>query len=340
MARIYSTGICPIETNRENNLEKEAGRKGERKMQSPSSERVFVFIDGSYFCFHRYYSLMTWWKHAHKTESAADLHTHPVFVEKFQKTFRETFQSIPKKLGLPKHSQPTLVVGKDCKRRDIWRMEHYPAYKASRVKEDTFEGGPLFQQAYQHGWFQGAAGILQHPRLEADDCIALAVQRQLEITPRVKIYIITSDKDYLQLVEPRVQVYDLSFKNLAAQKSSHGHAEMDLFCKIVMGDPSDNIPAIFPSCGPKTALKYYHDRAALDARLVKEPEAAEKFRLNTLLVDFRSIPAHFKAEFYARLQPYHAIHGNIGCSDPSYNAQDEPNDSASSPISANPPNDC
>jgi len=28
------------------------------------NHKIFILIDGSYFCFHRYYSLMNWWKNA------------------------------------------------------------------------------------------------------------------------------------------------------------------------------------------------------------------------------------------------------------------------------------
>ena len=71
----------------------------------------------------------------------------------------------------------------------------------------------------------------------------------------------------MQLAEPRVHIYNLSFKKITDQKSSTGTAECDLFCKIVMGDISDNIPSVFPKCGPKTALKYYENRADFEKRL-------------------------------------------------------------------------
>ena len=29
---------------------------------------TFIFIDGSYFCFYRYHSLLTWWKNAYPEE--------------------------------------------------------------------------------------------------------------------------------------------------------------------------------------------------------------------------------------------------------------------------------
>ena len=259
-----------------------------------------IFIDGSYFCFHRYYSLLTWWKNAHKDEPLGNLSENQIFIDKFKKTFVETVQQIPKKLSLPKHSPIKIIVGKDCKRENIWRMQHFPQYKASRVKDDDFQGGPFFKMAYEEELFQqgGASVILSHPHLEADDCIALSVKRLLQEKPDSLVYIITSDKDYLQLVEPRVSVYDLGFKNIAKQKSSHGDAATDLFCKIVMGDPSDNIPSVFKKCGPVTALRCFKDRDSFHARLKKE-EAEEKYKLNSLLVDFNNIPENLVHQFYS-----------------------------------------
>jgi len=261
--------------------------------------QVYIFIDGSYFCFHRYYSLLTWWKNAHKDEPLDNLAENQVFIEKFKKTFVETIQQTPKKLCIPKNSSVKIIVGKDCKRENIWRMQHFPQYKASRVKDHDFQGGPFFKMAFDDELFQkgGAITILEHPHLEADDCIALGVKRLLQEKPNVSVFIITSDKDYLQLVEPRVAVFDLGFKNIAKQKSSHGDAATDLFCKIVMGDPSDNIPSVLNKCGPVTALRCFKDREYFETRLKKE-EAEEKYKLNSLLVDFKNIPENLANEFY------------------------------------------
>ena len=30
-----------------------------------NTTKTFLFIDGSYFCFYRYHSLLTWWKNAY-----------------------------------------------------------------------------------------------------------------------------------------------------------------------------------------------------------------------------------------------------------------------------------
>jgi 5'-3' exonuclease len=262
---------------------------------------TFIFVDGSYYCFHRYFSILRWQKNAHPEEANADPFQNPIFVEKFRKTFVENIQSIPKNLGLHKeNTEPILFVGKDCPRENIWRNALQENYKGNRKNgpEDGFMGGPFFKMAYQDELFHkgGAKAVLTHPHLEADDCIAISVKHLLQKYENVRIFIVTSDKDYLQLVEPRVQIFDLAFKNIGQQKSSNGDAKSDLFCKIVMGDTSDNIPSVLKKCGPKTALKCYEDRAYFEERMKKE-DAFKKFEVNQKMVDFNFIPGELVAEF-------------------------------------------
>jgi 5'-3' exonuclease len=145
----------------------------------------------------------------------------------------------------------------------------------------------------------GASTILYHPKLEADDCVALSVKYVLQKYQDVNVYIITSDKDYLQLAEPRVHIYNLGFKKITDQKSSTGSAKCDLFCKIVMGDISDNIPSVFPKCGPKTALKYYEDQTAFQTRLQSSDAFISQYNTNKKIVDFDEIPLLLQNEFFA-----------------------------------------
>jgi 5'-3' exonuclease len=211
---------------------------------------TFIFIDGSYFCFYRYHSLLTWWKNAYpeQIDVLQDPYQNETFVEKFKKTFIENIQKIPKNLKIDKSINPITIVGKDCKRSNIWRNELFPNYKTNRANgpEDGFMGGPFFQMVYEENLFiqGGARSILKHPKLEADDCIAISVKYLLNNYPTCNIFIITSDKDYLQLAQERVQIYNLAYKKLTEQKSSTGNPECDLFCKILMGDLSDNIPSV------------------------------------------------------------------------------------------------
>jgi len=262
--------------------------------------QTYILIDGSYFNFHRFYSIVRWWKNAHPEEVLEDPYNNPLFLEKFKKTFLDTIQGIPKKLSLDKNCKPIILVGKDCKREDIWRNSLYSQYKGTRVQNEEFKGKPFFKMVYEEDLYlkAGATKILSYPTLEADDCIAIYTKHLLkqEGNEDISIYIITSDKDYIQLLEPRVHVYNLSFKNILDQKSSIGDSQTELFCKIVMGDTSDNIPSVLTKCGPKTALKCYQDRAYFEERLEKE-NAHDKLERNKRLVDFNYIPENLVTGF-------------------------------------------
>ena len=48
--------------------------------------------------------------------------------------------------------------------------------------------------------------------------IAISVKYLLEKYPKCHIYIITSDRDYLQLNAPNVDLYNLAYANIAQQK--------------------------------------------------------------------------------------------------------------------------
>lgn len=268
-----------------------------------STGPTFIFIDGSYFCFYRYHALLTWWKNAYPEQSEVllDPYNNEKFVEKFKKTFVDNITKIPNNLNIDKNKKPIIIVGKDCKRENIWRTELFPNYKGTRANgpEDGFMGGPFFKMVYEDQLFiqGGARSILKHPKLEADDCIAITVKHLLNVYPTCNIYIITSDKDYLQLAEERVHLYNLAFKKLTEQKTCTGNAKCDLFCKIVTGDPSDNIPSVFPKCGPKTALKYFANRDLFEKKIKESDTFQKQYELNKTLIDFDCIPEELINEF-------------------------------------------
>jgi 5'-3' exonuclease len=267
---------------------------------------TFIFVDGSYYNFYRYFALMQWWKNAYPEEPLDDPFQNEKFVEKFKKTHVENLLNMPKKLKIPKNVSPILIVGRDCKRENIWRNEIFPQYKANRAngQEDGFMGGPFFKMAYEEQLFikGGAKAILSHPKLEADDCIALSVKNIANKYPNCHIYIITSDRDYLQLNAHNIDLYNLTYKNIAESKSSTGNAEDDLEIKIIMGDTSDNIPSVFPKCGPKTALKCIENPEFFQQKLNEKPEYKAQYELNKKLVNFDFIPDNLVEEFMLTLK--------------------------------------
>lgn len=263
---------------------------------------IFIFVDGSYYCFHRYFALMQWWKNAYPDEPLSDPFLNEKFVDKFRKTFVENIEQIPKKLKIHKDPvKPVIIVGKDCKRENIWRNELFKDYKANRSnnQEDGFMGGPFFKMAYEEQLFQkgGAKLILHHPRLEADDCIALSVKYLIDKYIDCRIYIITSDRDYLQLNRENVNIINLSYKNLQDGKTSTGNPMHDLKIKILMGDTSDNIPSAFPKCGLKTAIKCIEDEDFLKNKIGSNTIYQDQYLLNEKLIDFNKIPDNYVKEF-------------------------------------------
>jgi len=253
----------------------------------------FILIDGSYFCFFRYHALLSWWKNAHKDdplgESPID---NPIFVEKFKKIVKSKFKELPKRMGM---TNPTIIIGKDCHRRDIWRYDLYDKYKSNRDNGKPFLGAPFFKLAYNELFTEYQ--ILSHPRLEADDCIAIHAKHIADTIPNAKISIITSDMDYLQLCRENISLYDLKWKNLLESKTAFDCPKKNLFCKIVMGDKSDDITSVFKKCGIKTAEKLYNNPDAFQLRLDTEEGAKALYQRNITLVDFNEIPDIYVNEF-------------------------------------------
>jgi 5'-3' exonuclease len=277
---------------------------------------IFILIDGSYFCFYRYYSLLKWWKIAFPLEPLENPLENPIFVEKYKKTFIECVKNLPNKLINDKSfiisQEINIFAAKDCKRENIWRNEFFPKYKGTRVYDEKFLGGPFFKMAYKNSdsevgnecpseslFLQGGIKqILSLDKLEADDCIAITVKQIKEkYKDNCLIYIIASDHDYLQLHCDNIKIINLAYKNIAESKTVTGIAEADLEIKIIMGDTSDNIPSIFPKCGFKTAYKCYQDKAYFEKKMDKNELYYNQYNLNKKIIDFRNIPKDLEEKF-------------------------------------------
>lgn len=267
--------------------------------------KYHIFIDGSYFTFFRFHALINWWKLSHKEESHIDLHTNPEFVEKFCSIFVKKLREIPKLVGLHKDKTAEIqfYIGKDCPQSTIWRKELYPEYKGNRpnYNESDNKPGEFFKLAYNepHQLFKTGlpdAKIIYHDQLEADDCIALYMKEIIETCPYDEIIIITSDMDYLQLAQQRVQIIDLKGKSLV-QKMNFDCSKKELLYKIILGDKSDNIPSVFPKCGKITAKKFCENIELFQSKLAEKNQYAENYKFNKQLIDFNEIPFELKSSF-------------------------------------------
>ena len=97
-------------------------------------------------------------------------------------------------------------------------------------------------------------------------------------------------------------IYNLTYKNIAENKSSTGNPDDDLEIKIIMGDTSDNIPSVFPKCGPKTAQKCIEDPEFFKKKMNGNPEYYKQYELNKKLICFDNIPENLVDEFMNTLK--------------------------------------
>jgi 5'-3' exonuclease len=64
-----------------------------------------------------------------------------------------------------------------------------------------------------------------------------------------------------------------------------------------MGDISDNIPSVFPKCGPKTAQKCIEDSEFFKKKMADNSDYYKQYELNKKLVNFNNIPENLVEEF-------------------------------------------
>jgi len=254
-------------------------------------QKPFLFVDGSYYIFYRYYATMTWWskqdEHKHKEKGKAM--SDPSFSEKYRKMFTTTLKSLMKVHEVPFEN---VIIAKDCSRCDIWRNELYKEYKASRdEKLQTFDSS-VFTETYATILPETGLRVMELNKLEADDIIAILVKHILTKNSDADITIITNDNDYIQLLKEnqKLLIVNLQGKQIKDRIGDESAIGNYLMKKIIMGDKSDNIPSIMKSCGPKTAERLSNNPEELEKVFVKNPAAKIQFELNQKLIDFDKIP--------------------------------------------------
>ena len=138
-----------------------------------------------------------------------------------------------------------------------FRHKAYAAYKATRQKMPQ----ELFEQARRIREFSEALGarVIEVPGFEADDVmgtLAQAAARQ-----NIETYLVTGDKDFMQLVDENIFIYNtgkgdkIEILNAAGVKEKIGLPPNRVIDYLaLLGDTSDNVPGV-PKIGEKTALE-------------------------------------------------------------------------------------
>ncbi|WP_200339398.1 5'-3' exonuclease [Rhodovibrio sodomensis] len=164
---------------------------------------------------------------------------------------------------------------------ETFRHAIYPAYKANRSEKpaDLVAQQPLIRQASE------AFGVswVEAPGYEADDVIATYARQAVEAG--LKVTIVSSDKDLMQLVGPEVSIYHPQTKRViraAEVEAKLGVGpEKVVDLQALAGDPTDGVPGV-RGIGVKGAAKLirqFGDLDAILANLETLPPSALRARL-------------------------------------------------------------
>lgn len=251
-----------------------------------------LLIDTSYYVFYRYFSTVKWYQFRKKEIDYSTIHTDEAFMSAFRKHVLDDFKKLCKTW---KTQLSQMVFCCDCSRENIWRNEFTDCYKQTRVPNPCFNPNIffLFYQFLEEN--QEAWGVhkLHLDKLEADDIAYLTKTALQEKGWTQPIIIITNDNDYLQLLDSQTYLRNMNGKGNDLAIRSCGDPKKDLRLKLIMGDKSDNIVAIHPGIGPKTAMKLASMTEEELQTYLLEKGCKETFEKNQRLVDFQKIPQEY-----------------------------------------------
>lgn len=269
---------------------------------------TFVLIDAGYLNNYRFYATKLWFKKAHsedypENEKDYDWSENSIFMEKYKKIYEENLINLKSKY---KTSFKNMIIACDCKKSKIWRLPLFKEYKLNRdkLKESKNVGSDIQEFTYKHflPYLKDKLKInlLQQQNSEADDIIAISCKFIKNKYKDSNIIIIANDKDYLQLLENNINIYNIKGDSLSSK--SIGTNKEDLLSKIIMGDPADNIKGCFNRCGIKTAIKYAKNKELLEEAFKKNEGSIEKFKLNSMIIDFNNIPLNIASNINNNLK--------------------------------------
>jgi len=170
-------------------------------------------------------------------------------------------------LKMKEEIKPNYIVATFDRKAPTFRHKEYSEYKAGRKKmpEELFEQFAVVKELLG----KLAINIYEIDGFEADDLIGtlacFAKKRDIEV------YIVTGDRDALQLVDDNVKVV-INKKGMTEKEIYDKNRMIEEFgvtptqfidVKGLMGDTSDNIQGV-PGVGPKTAFKLIQDYGSVE----------------------------------------------------------------------------
>jgi len=270
---------------------------------------TLILVDTSYTSFYRFFATLRWLSmndpdlyKEKKTDATYDWSKNEKFMEKYEKMY---MKSIVDLVGKKTFDESKLIFCMDSPKENVWRNEIMKGYKADRC---DLSAKTNFKPAFNETYSKLIPKIIKEnkdkihkirlEKLEADDIIAIITKYYEKKYPDEKVYLISGDKDFLQL--GRENLIFINYKSKKPITLTKEEASEQLKLKILNGDCSDNILTIFPKDRKLLSLKkrkeLIEDKNKLKEYLEENPDINEKYKINCRMIDFNYIPKDLQKE--------------------------------------------
>lgn len=237
---------------------------------------VFDVSNIAYICAHRFLSS--------NGDAEAEANSDVYLLNKLEEYMRDIYRKFS---GVSPNNKLHVLFACDSQTHVYWRNDVYPEYKQNRpmtvLRMMVRASIDLFLEKHKK------LSICED-NCEADDVIYVLRQKILEHDD-MSLIIVSTDRDFMQLVGPRVRLYNPKDRKFRSSKNS---CKYDLFIKSIRGDRSDNISSAFPYVTTKRLNKAFAEDLEMDKLLnVKREDnklVKEVFELNKSLIDLSFFP--------------------------------------------------
>lgn len=264
-----------------------------------NDKQPYLLIDSSYVSFHIFFATIKSYIKINPDFNADEEYewtNNKIFMDLYDKKYIQSINTIRFKYSIPPEN---IIIARDCRREQIWRMKIYPEYKATRKTTCKFQNkqfniGNIFKHIYANLYPKIEEKfnytILKIDDAEADDVIAVMSKKIHEIDKNRLIVIITNDNDYLQLINEKILIWNL--QNQLLNSKVEKHPNQILLQKIILGDISDNIkPCLTQENEINDVLQ---NKSALNKMIETNNNFKQLYERNKTLIDFNYIPQDIK----------------------------------------------